>query len=157
MPDELPLVEQIARAVKTILEGVTIANGYAVDVVEVVRPTRFGGFKPRHGLIVLEQDDWGVADGGSPHQVVRRTLPMQAQYFCKPSDGSADPIGYLLNMAEADIEKALVADRKLGGLAQHLAIMAPETFMTPDGAFEGRSVNFEVTYRHAANDPYTPA
>ena len=157
MPDSAPLVEQIAVAVRDIIANVTTANEYAVDVVEVVRPTRLGGFMPRHGLVVLYQDDWGKADGGSPFGVVRRTVVFEAHVYCKLPDGNTLPTDTWLNHAEASLEKALTADRKLGGLAQMLDMVPPDSFVTVDGAFEGRAVRFEVMYRHAANDPYTPA
>lgn len=154
-----PVTEQIASAVATVIEGVTEDNGAQLTISSVVRPTRIGGFKPAHLLVVLMQDDWRDA-GNAPMGKVRRVLPLSAYVFVRASDRDETPADTYCNLAEAEIEKAIqtaMGTDRLGGLAKHIEFTEPESFVFKDGAFEGKAINFEVTYGHAYNDPFTPA
>src|SRR5262245_8944153 len=124
------IVEQIAAAVKTVIESVTTANGYAFNVEEVVRPTRMGGYVPRPGLVVLTQGDWDADDEHSTFSKVRRILPMRADVYIRPSDTDTTAMDTYTNAAAADLEKALCLDRTLGGLALMVRVRPPESFIT---------------------------
>jgi len=51
----LAVVEQIALEIKSRLDAMIGNGNYATDVLEVVRPTRFGDFTPKDRQIMLVQ------------------------------------------------------------------------------------------------------
>lgn len=145
-----PIVEQISQAIKAKLETIT-----STSIVEVVRPTREGGYTAQDSIVVLTQDD-PTKDSESMNQVqITWIQPYYVDYYAKPSDRSTTPIDTICNQARADIEKALMSDKTWGGLAMDTVIESPEGFVTPDGAFEGVRVNVSVTYRTLETDPYS--
>jgi len=155
-----PIVEQIAAAVKTQLETVTVANGYQQSVAGVERPTRLGGFTPEDLLIILEQggaevDEENSAPGNPRRVAWRQTFVVTL--IAQPPDDSAVPVETTLNTFRADVEKAIMADPSWGGLAlstmSDLAEPIPPEFT--DGAYEALAVQFVVTYRTPEDDPYT--
>lgn len=152
-----PLTEQITLAVQTIIAGVTASNGSTFDVVECARATMAGGYQMRHGLVVLEEGDFRNDEANAPMGKVRRILPLMAMIHVRPDKGDTVPVDTYCNRALAELDKALMADQRLGGLAQSLTIGDPIAFKTEDGTFAGVALNFEVAYRHSATDPFTPA
>ena len=155
MSDRIPVPEQIMRAVNTLLTGVTFTVNNVSQTTTVARPTLTGGFTPAHNLIILTREDWRDA-GDAPMGKVRRILPVTAGILLKPSKGDSTPIEYHESLAAGAIEEALVADRTLGGIAEFLELVTPDSGLSQDGAFWWHGINFEVTYSHAHNDPFTP-
>lgn len=153
----MPVIEQIAAALLAVLQSVTVANGYAIEFSEVVRPSRLGGYKPAHLLCLLMGHEWRMDEANSPMGVVRRIAPFSATIILRPSDADATAIDTYRNVAMSAAEQALVADRRLGGLAQDLKILEPLTLDPEDGSYTGVVVQFEVAYRHAHDDPHTAA
>ena len=148
-----PIIEQIAQAIKTRLESVTVANSYETGVVEVVRPTRVGEYVPRDAIIVLTQDNPAKGDDNQNQLHSQWTQPFYADYHCKPSDRSTVPIETTINAARSDIEKAIMTDGTFGGLALYSIIQAPVLDVFDD--FATVTVVIDVVYRTLETNPYS--
>lgn len=149
-----PIVEQIAQNLATSVAAVTVANGYNYSVKEVVRPTREGGYKPGHLVCVITQGDATVRDGASNFKTWDQ--PFYVSAFVVPEDGSGDIVDTILNRFRADIEKQIMTDRTLGGLANPLTdIGDPTNLVSSDKSFEGVEIRVDVVYRHDIGDPYS--
>lgn len=153
MSDRIPILEQIAQRVKTALDAVSFSLETETVTLNVIRPTRLGGYSPEHLLCVLEQADWKDA-GDAPCGYVRRMVPFTAGFFLKPSDASTTPIDYIENVVAAEIEAAIMADQTCNGLAEQVLMTDPDSAPTTDGAYWYHGVNFEVTYAHPHDNPF---
>jgi hypothetical protein len=151
-----PVVEEIAQAIKTRLETVTVANGYQQDVT-VVRPTRLGGFVPSDLQIVLTQDDptlLGDIEGANSMKEWRQRFV--ANCLVRTSDTNTEPVDTTINTLRADVEKALMSSETWwDGLATDCRVLASEGFIMADGEYEGVAIPFELDYRTDRDDPYT--
>lgn len=154
-----PIVEKIAQAIETALEAVTTANGYQVDVAEVVRPkTRGIDRVPAHGGIVLVQEESTSDDNysavGNPPAVGKK-VTFYVAVIIRISESSDQSFDQASNYFVADITKALMADVHWDGLAIDSKIGVEQPMMAEDNSFEGTAIPFEVIYRTKENDPYT--
>ena len=157
MADPLTIVEQIARAIQTALEAVTIANGYTVNVAEVVRPRRSGmGYTPKDLGIVLLQ---GPRERASEYDAIRPPTIGWRQTFGldllrRINEDDTTPIDTGLNEFEGQAVKALMADPTWGGLAVKTEMGEPD-YPAPGESVEGLTLTVMVDYRVAEADPYT--
>lgn len=147
------ILEQIAQALKTRLETVTAANGYTVTLSSVKRPTKFGNWTPEHLVCLLTQEDPQPEE--STFDADHRACVFLAHVGVSDSDDSDEPIDTLLNGLAGDLEKAIFAERKLGGLAENIEILGPQKWQ--EKGFVGITLRFRVSYRHAKGDPFTAA
>jgi len=151
----IPIVEQIAQALVARLETVSVAGGYETDVARVARPTKTGGYPLEDRLVVLLQDDPAEdADLEGAGSLKAWVQPFRILCFVLPSDTETTPVDTRINTLRADVEKAVRVDPTLGGLATDAVIRAPEGWTVRDTAFEGVTVNVDVHYRTAEDDPY---
>jgi len=154
-----PVVEQIAVALKTLLEGVTEANGYNVTVAQVIRPRRSAALPTiTDKTVVLAQDD-PAADEEGPEMAAQWIQPFTIDYHVVQSEEAATAVDTELNRGRADIEKALRADHTLetahgSALAIDIRIGNPTYFHAPDDTFEGVRIVANVIYRTSEDDPY---
>ena len=152
-----PIIEQIAVKIKAKLEEITIANGYQQDVAEVVRPTRTGGFKERHLLIVMTQED--PTEGEPAQRMKQWNQRFVLDCYVVPSETDTDAVETTINTFRSDVEKALMTlladDTFRGPLAENVTIRPPIGFVSIKGAFEGVTVAADVTYDHLETDPYS--
>lgn len=152
-----PVKEQITQAVVAALEAICTANGYATDGVEVCRPRRTGErFVPRDkGVMVLQDAETRAADEdliGNPPAIGWR-LAISCDVVARVSERETRPMDQVLNMLEADVRKALMADPRFAGLAVRSELGNTE-YPGPEEGVEGLTVWLEVMYRVAENDPY---
>lgn len=167
-----PIVEQIAMEIVDRLEAITIANGYQVNIAEVLRPTRIGnvgqlGYATKDLLAVVEQSTRTAIEqtDGNPSAIAMEQVFLVALYrTC--STNETVPIDTKINVFQADAEKALTLGLTptanwqqfvVGG--DHLAINArlgdPTYFNLIDSQAAGVTIPLAVTYRTPINDPYT--
>ncbi len=163
----VPIVEQIARKILARLEQVTIDNGYTWDAA-CTRPTRLDmDAAPKDKQILLLQEQRFLVEDGSTDgasEAVEWRQQFAIVVFAMASDTDDDPIDTLVNVRQADIEKALhtptddetVVDwARIDGLALNSNLGEPEWIEGAD--FSGSIIRFIAHYRVKENDPYTQA
>ena len=162
----VPIVEQIAVKLAARLGRIATANGYTFDA-NVVRPTRVGKYVPRDKEVVFYQGGRTQVEKteGNPAGVSWKQ-EFVAAVFAIDSDKSVVPIDTLVNVRQADVEKALAtvhpdeteADwAKVDALALEADFDEPREFAGAESKFSGVEVPLLVTYRVKENDPYTQA
>lgn len=150
----LPIIERIAQAIEAALQTVPSVLGSAV--AGVVRPTRLGGYTPRHLLILLEQGDsepnLEESAAGNP-PALAWNQPFTLTLMVRPSDRDTTPIDTILNHFRCEVEKVLMADVQWDGLARSASLGQTSKVLTQDAAYEGLELTYTVVYRTAENDP----
>jgi hypothetical protein len=142
-----PIVEQIAVALAGVIDS--------VDGLTCLRPKRvhFVDELTAEGTVVLTQESPEKADATLHTQDWRQ--PFSVLVIAVDSDAETASIDTRLNALRSDLEKALLADPTLGGLAIDTVIDAPTYFGT--AAISGIELKLNVHYRTAYADPYTAA
>lgn len=157
-----PADDQITRAIATQLATLTTANGYAIELAEVVRPVRRSQFTPSHLLAVLQLDTYEQGDPETDSLGIKthRTGAWIIDVFVEPGDDDATPYDQLRSIVIAEVERCLVEamnenTRAFGGLGYHAELRAPQLLDAPDGGSAGVRINLAVSYRYVDSDPYT--
>ena len=157
MPETLSIKEQITAAVATALEAITVANGYQIDVGEVVRPRRTGeNFAPEsYGIAVIQDaaERAEIYDEQSNPPIIAWRLAIACDCVLRLSEASDVPMDKALNQFEAAVQKCLMAEQTFGGLAI-LTDLGPTHYPPAGGGIEGVTVWIYVTYRVSDDDPY---
>ncbi len=158
-----PIVEQIAAALATAIDGITEDNGYLQDL-SAVRPTRPSfdpdtDAAPENGKVVIvqtdpEPDSENSTEGNPPAQAWLQ--PFALVCFVIASDASTMPIDTLVNRARCDIEKKVMEDPQWGGLALDTELHGSMRF-NEGQASSGVVVLIAVHYRTRENNPYQSA
>lgn len=160
MPTSIP--ELIAQVLAARLQLITIANGYAFDVSEVVRPTR-GGENWEHknlGIGLLQTDSERVPELDCPGNppAIAYALTFQAQCVCKDAETSTAAHATAENSMAAAVVKAVTNASQwqtMGGNAVDAMLGTNEPFRSPEGEANGVLVPIIVTYRVSEDDPFT--
>lgn len=155
MADDVPIVEQIAQAILSRLDSISVSNGYSFDIVNAVRPTRFNGYSPEHLMLVLEQGDPDVDYENSEFGFIAWSQPFFIHCFVRPADTSSVVTDTIINTLRSDVEKAIMIDPTWSGLASGTFVQSPQGWSYPDGSFEGVTVNVEVKYKTLSGDPFS--
>jgi hypothetical protein len=161
----LPVIERIVSSIIGRIANVTTDNGYNVTL-NPVRQKKLGVITLSDGDALLNQadplPDQEMTTEGNP-RLVALVQPFHLVIICKPSDTSDRPIDQFLNIAVADVTKALQIPetpgddwRSFGGLSYNAAFEPSQEFPS-DGKMTGVVVICNVSYRTPENDPYTPA
>jgi hypothetical protein len=150
---DLPVCERITLNVLETLAEVSVAGGYRTDL-SVERRVR-GGNTPRHLLAVVhEGDDEELGDDETDNGSKAWVRPYVVQIYVLDSElTSADRYHQVLNVARADVAKALARDNTRGGWAYRTEIRGPVELDDPNDA-GGVLVYFDVHYRHDEMNPY---
>jgi hypothetical protein len=148
-----PILESIAENIKTIVAGITIANGYQQDLV-CLRPKRafFLDAVTQDNTVILAQDAPAKVDA-SAFGCQEWIQPFSLVAILMDSDAATTPIDTRLNQVRSDIEKAILADTTHGGLAIDTIIEPPAYFA--ENQMTGIEVKINVHYRTKYDDPYT--
>jgi hypothetical protein len=157
-----PIVEQIVQNVVTVIDAVTIANGYNQNL-DAVRPTRQDlddqGPASDGTVVVTHSDpepDEEHSNAGNPERQAW-SLGLTLIAYVIPSDADTTPIDTLINRVRADIEKALQVDPTRAGLAVWTRPAGSQKFIAEGGSATGVAVFADVLYRTPIDDPYTDA
>ena len=153
-----PIVEQVAQAIKTQLETITVANGYENAVNDVVRPRRTAeNLRPKNLDIVMLQDDM-VRDeendiAGNPAGI-GWLVPFSFDCVIRQPESSTLPMDQVINSFVADVQKALMEIPTWGDLATDTRLGMVE-FASPESGFEGATVWIDVLIRVKETDPFS--
>jgi len=153
-----PVIEVIAKQIKTRLESVQVANGYQTTVADVQRPTRINAVAPLPNRVVFAQDDASDVEdldgqGRPPSRAFAHGFIVGM--FIMPAQTSTDPIETAINRACADLCNAVMADPQWTGLAIDTRVTNPGTWeIHGNGDYALAEIGFAVTYRVAENDHY---
>lgn len=153
-----PISELVDRAVENTLRGIRAAGGYHFTL-EVERyekrgndpsPATPGNYK----CVLLVGDDEEVADEDTPIGFKDWWRPYVAQvYVFEPTEGAKTPFQTLLNVARADVEKAVMLDYTQGGVAHNTEVAGAVNFGGENEA-SGVFIVFHCRYRTLERDPY---
>jgi len=161
MPETLSIKEQITAAVATALAGISVANGYQIDVGEIIRPRRTGeNYAPASYGIAVIQD---AAERATANDTMRDTLAsnppiigwklkIACDCVLRLSESSTVPMDKALNQFEADVQKCLMAEQTFGGLVA-LTELGETEYYAGNGV-EGVAVTVYLTYYVSEDDPY---
>jgi hypothetical protein len=149
-----PVIEDIAEALQTTLEGITTANGYTRDVADVIRQSRFYAQSVPDFSIVLWQtrrDRTDPVEGNGQ----RLNWDQRFDLFCvlRPTDQSETPQDRLMNLFVADVEKCLAADRTFGSKAIDSWVESVQSIEDEEGKNIGAVITLLVQYRVQDADP----
>lgn len=151
--------EQIAAKLQTRLQGITVAGGYEVTVSEVVRGTRFGGWRPQHLQLVINQGTMTrneeLSHPGNP-PATAYDLPFEIYGLLMPSESATDKIDTLRNQFSSDVIKAISTPQASWHNWDTLAILS--TISDVEDVTQEESSGFKltltVTFRVTENNPY---
>jgi hypothetical protein len=158
MPD--PVIEQIADALVTRLQAVTVANSYAITVASVVRPNRNGTATSTDYLVTLEQttternDELSRAASGGL-QIAWNT-EFQITCLLRPTDTDTTALDQLGNIALTELTRGIASTSgwyTFGNKAINATFTGQEHFNDESGA--GVKLMLQVTYRTDESDPRT--
>lgn len=144
--------ENILSNIKTTLETITIANGYANTIASVQRWDKRGN--------VLRQVPCIVVNAGqeekqmSPNPLFTCRLSVYLDLWIRQDESDAQPTDTLLSSLLGDIEKALMVDNTRGGYAIETNIKSNVPFETVEGQpHAGLTIELEILYQHKQSDP----
>jgi hypothetical protein len=166
-----PIDELVAIDISQTVAEITLENGYAIDVTSVEtlgqadaiqRQNRLGA-KPIDKVAVLVQDEEetiALADCALGHE--EWWQPFEIWYFAINPDGSTNPIDLRLNLAKAEITKALITDTARNdvpswarsGYAQQTVARAPG-YIYQDDQLIGVCINVAVHIRTLYADRFS--
>lgn len=157
----VPVLETIARAIKTRIEGVTTTAGYNYTIGEVVRPNRNGeNIQPRDLLCILRQMDPEPPTYlmGNPPRVEWRQ-PFAITIFAIQSDRSENAAEAYINTVMSDVMKAITTPASWWTWSSNAvnSEWGAITFGDPIEGLDSVLVELIVTYRTKETDPYTVA
>lgn len=152
-----PIDERIIQAIETAMKTISVANGYKTDIAEVERPRLTGeGNNPKDkGIYIVAiadelMDEGDIGDGEPPSEW--RLLTVACDVCVRLSENDTRPVDQVLSIIKADVIKAAMTDRYLGGLAMNTT-EGDSTYYARKGV-EGVVVEFQIQYATAANDKY---
>ena len=141
----------IVDNVITTLRGITIENGYSLDVQKVMEiPTSAFEITEFPTLMVADigEDDAEGQSGALTICLLHLLIPFWSNQWTDVGAGARD--------IASSIKKILAVDRKRGGLAYHTLILGDELYVSGDLLpYGGGSVRVDIYYRHMMGDPYT--
>lgn len=142
--------ELIEQNVKTTLEGVTIANGYQVNILQVFRYGQPFPATPEcpAAQIIPEGETYEPA----PHPLYTAKLTLMVALLVEAEVGK---VAKAINDILADVTKALMADVTRGGNAVRTFILSSSVYESgvtePIGDVRLR---VEIHYRMSFSNPY---
>lgn len=155
MPEVLPIVEQITQNIMDALASVSTVNGYAQTIV----PVRFHrtGDKVFDLMAIVSEIDTS-ADDSDAATLSKRWIQGYAVLLLTFEPESSDyPARKRLQIARADVTKALMLDYHRGNLAIDTTVRAPQWIdnAMDFGAMDGLIYMFDVGYAEDINNPYS--
>lgn len=154
------IVEQIAQKLSARLAAIKVSAGYENTVSEVVRGTRFEGFRPQHLQLVINQgtltrnDELSVP--GNPPATCW-DVPFEIVGLLMPLESDTNKIDRLRNQFSADTIKAICTPAASWHNWDTLAILSTISEVSDVNSEEssGFKLTLTVTFRTTENNPYT--
>lgn len=146
--------------VATRLGNIKTSAGYEVTVLEVNRPTRYGGFRPQNLQLIVTQGtitrNAELSHPGNP-PATAYDVEVVVAGLLMPSESATDKIDTLRNQFSSDVIKAICSPaaswHNWDTLAINSEITSVQNITTEEAS--GFQVNMTITYRVAENSPYT--
>jgi hypothetical protein len=149
-----PIIEYIAANIKTTIDGITTTGGYNQTLIGH-RPRRVdfidSSFNDKDVLIVQKEMD--VVEGAIQSAEWRQHFDVIVSLL--DADAATDTIDTRINVAAADIMKALLIDHTRGGYAIDTTIHKAAMMEDESGITSGVVLDISVLYRTKYTDPYT--
>ena len=151
--------EQILAKVATRLASITTLAGYEVTVSEVIRPTRFGGFRPQHLQLIVTQGgltkNQELSVPGNP-PATAYDMEVVIAGLLMPLETATDKIDALRAQFSSDVIKAICTPQaswhNWDTLAIDTQIGDVDDVTTEESS--GFRVPVTVTFRTTENNPY---
>lgn len=148
-----PIIELIAANIETVINAVTVGNGFNQDLV-ALRSKRndFSDVTPQDCIVLIAQqgDDRVEAEGTQTMEWNEKFMLMA---LVIDSDSATTSIDIRRNQVKSDIRKKLLEDPTRGGYAIETIIGGADLFDDGNG-FTGVALAIEVNYRTDYDDPY---
>lgn len=144
--------EQVLAYFETLLAGITIANGYHVDIAEVHRFRAAPWEVAEHPAlqIVGVREDKQAIEGQPPRMNTTLTMTIQALVASDPTDDTEE----LHNLLLLDIEAAAQVDVTCGGVAREVTCKSTELEVGfDDQPYAIPIITIEVQYQQGRADP----
>lgn len=141
------------------LQKLTAQYSVYSPVSEVIRPTRLGGYTPKHLQIVLTKgDDERAAEldcpGNPPAEAHRQIFNIRCHIL--PSEKDPTPVDEYCEVLEADVKRVVTDVTRwecFAGNAITAEWLATEN-VDSDGSSDGINVPIAITYRTDENNPF---
>ena len=154
------VIETIALELETRLNLLVNQSTYNTDVIEVIRPTRFGVWTPKDLQIVLTQ---GASERveeldfpGNPPAIARRQV-FNIRCHIMSNERDVEAIDTIINTFAADVIRVVCTESdwyNFDGNAVISEWLSQEDIQA-DGGIDGVNVPLAITYRTSENNPYT--
>jgi len=144
--------ENILAELKTTLELITAAHGYANTIASVQRWNQRGNSLALVPCIVINSGQEVKKPEPNPQATCRFTIYLDVWY--RQDDDETRPSDQIISSLLADVEKAIMVDPTRGGNAEDTNILNNVTFETVEGQPSfGVIVELEIAYKHKLTDP----
>jgi len=146
--------ERIFQNIKTVLEGVTIANGYNFDFTPatVQRWSMHGNRMVDMPMVVISPGDEDESSMPNPFEECLLTLYLDI--FFVNDENDPVPTDTYLNRLQGDIKKAILQDSTRAGNAVDTDVLGTTPFETTEAQpYAGIIMEVRVRYRHLRTDP----
>ncbi len=146
--------ERILQNIKTVLEGVTIANGYNFDFTPatVQRWSMHGNRMVDMPMVVISPGDEDESSMPNPFEECLLTLYLDI--FFVNDENVPVPTDTYLNRLQGDIKKAILQDSTRAGNAVDTDVLGTTPFETTEAQpYAGIIMEVRVRYRHLRTDP----
>lgn len=144
--------ERILANIKTTIEAITTANGYANTIASVQRWDKRGNPLRLVPCIVVNAGQEEKEMSPNPYFTCR--LSVYLDVWIRQDDADSTATDVILSGILGDIEKALMIDNTRGGFAIDTNIKSNVPFETVEGQpHAGLTVEIEVLYQHTQSDP----
>ncbi len=146
--------ERILQNIKTVLEGVTIANGYNFDFspATVQRWSMHGNRMVDMPMVVISPGDEDESSMPNPFEECLLTLYLDI--FFVNDENDPVPTDTYLNRLQGDIKKAILQDSTRAGNAVDTDVLGTTPFETTEAQpYAGIIMEVRVRYRHLRTDP----
>ncbi len=146
--------ERILQNIKTVLEGVTIANGYNFDFAPatVQRWSMHGNRMVDMPMVVISPGDEDESSLPNPFEECLLTLYLDIFFVNEENDPV--PTDTYLNRLQGDIKKAILQDSTRAGNAVDTHVLGTTPFETTEAQpYAGIIMEVRVRYRHLRTDP----
>jgi len=144
---------RILDNIKTAIEAVKKANGYANDINSVERWEQAGNARLTIPCVIISSGvELKTQKPGLLHEC---KLTVSVEIFTRhDKDDFADSTDELINSLVGDVEKALMVDTQRGELAHNTYIINTVPFETVEGQpYAGYIIEVEIHYDHKVDDP----
>ena len=144
--------ENILAELKTTLEAITVAHGYANTIASVQRWNQRGNPLALVPCIVVNSGQEEKKPEPNPQATCKFTIYLDVWY--RQDDDETRPSDQIISSLLADVEKALMVDPTRGGNAEDTNILNNTPFETLEGQPSfGIIVELEIIYKHKLTDP----